>query len=129
MEKFEFIIEKGKDGDSAFRHEADGSFVCTRGDGVAETRTNAVESYNLYAEEVGLPVITIDQVTFKYDVKLLFDFYKEINVAALGRRIGMHKSLLSEYRKGTKTPSADQLNRILTGIKDLGKELSELELV
>ncbi|MOA67418.1 hypothetical protein D3C78_1945830 [compost metagenome] len=65
----------------------------------------------------------------KYDLASFFEFYKEINVSALGKRIGMQKTLLSEYKNGNRKPSDKQVNKILTGIKELGRELSELELV
>lgn len=128
MKKLSFIIEKGPDGYGAYREEKEG-LVTTMGDTVAEIRNNIVEAYNLFAEEVGKQAITADQVELKYDLASFFEFYKEINVSALGKRIGMQKSLLSEYKSGSRKPSDKQVNRILTGIKDLGRELSELELV
>lgn len=41
----------------------------------------------------------------------------------------MNESLLSQYVKGVKTPSQKQLDRILKGIHEIGKELSEIHLV
>ncbi|MEO6522253.1 MAG: helix-turn-helix transcriptional regulator [Mucilaginibacter sp.] len=128
MKKVDFIIEKGQDGYGAYREEA-GGLVSTMGDTVSEIRTNIVEAYNMYASEAGKSEITTDQIELKYDLPSFFEFYREINASALGKRIGMHKSLLSEYINGGKKPSDNQVKRILTGIKELGRELSELELV
>jgi len=128
MKKVDFIIEKGKDGYGAYREEKDG-VIATMGDSVAEIKANIVEAYNLYAEESGKAAIEADQVGLKYDLASFFEFYQEINVSALGKRIGMQKSLLSEYKNGNRKPSDKQVTRILTGIKELGMELASLELV
>lgn len=129
MKKVDFIIEKGKDGYGAYREEKGLGTITTMGDTIAEIRANVVEAYNMFAEEAGKAAITADQVELKYDLASFFEFYKEINVSALSKRIGMQKSLLSDYKNGNRKPSAKQAKRILTGIKELGKELSELELV
>lgn len=129
MKKVVFIIEKGKDGYGAYREEKGLGLITTMGDTVAEIKRNLVESYNLFASEVDKAEITEEQIELKYDLASFFEFYQEINVSALGKRIGMQKSLLSEYKNGSRKPSEKQVKRILTGIKDLGKELSELELV
>lgn len=129
MKKIEFVIEKGKDGYGAYREEKGAGVITTMGDTVSEIKKNLVEAYNLYADEVGKSVITDDQVELKYDLASFFEFYKEINVSALGKRIGMQKSLISEYINGHRKPSDKQVARILEGVKQLGRELSELELV
>jgi hypothetical protein len=38
----------------------------------------------------------------------------------------MHKSLLSEYVNGKRQPSEKQAEKVLQGIRDLGKELSNV---
>jgi predicted transcriptional regulator len=55
-------------------------------------------------------------------------FYKEINASALGKRIGMHKSLISEYVNGKRKPSEKQVQKILGDVKELAKKLSALNL-
>lgn len=128
MKQIDFVIEKGKDGYGAYREEA-GGVIATMGNTVQEIKKNILEAYNLFACETGKSEIIEDQVNLKYDLASFFDFYKEINVSALGKRIGMQKSVLSAYKNGNRTPSDKQVKKILTGIKDLGKELSELELI
>ncbi|MCZ4244946.1 helix-turn-helix domain-containing protein [Pedobacter punctiformis] len=129
MKKLDFIIEKGADGYGAYREEKGLGLITTMGDTVAEVRDNIVDAYNLFAEEVGKEPITKVHIKLKYDLASFFEFYKEINVSALGKRIDMQKSLLSDYKNGNRKPSDKQVKKILTGIKELGKELSELELV
>jgi hypothetical protein len=40
----------------------------------------------------------------------------------------MNQSLLAQYISGIKKPSGQQTERILSGIRKLGKELSEIHL-
>lgn len=129
MKKVEFIIEKGPDGYGAYREEKGLGVITTMGDSVAAIRSGIVEAYNLFAEEAGKAAITVEQVELKYDLASFFEFYKEINVSALGKRIGMNKTVLSEYKNGSRKPSDKQVKRILEGVKDLGRELAGLEFV
>lgn len=46
---------------------------------------------------------------------------------ALSERIVMNQSLLVQYIKGIKKPSDAQIKRILKGIRDLGRELSQVD--
>jgi hypothetical protein len=41
----------------------------------------------------------------------------------------MNQSLLAQYIKGIKKPSTAQIRRILTGVQQIGKELSEVQLL
>jgi transcriptional regulator with XRE-family HTH domain len=52
-----------------------------------------------------------------------------INAKALSERIGMNQSFLSQYIKGTKKPSASQTKRILNGVQQIGRELSEVQFL
>jgi DNA-binding transcriptional regulator YdaS (Cro superfamily) len=58
-----------------------------------------------------------------------FNFYKVINAKALSERIGMNQSLLSQYISGIKKPSAKQAHRILQGVHQIGRELSEVRFL
>lgn len=71
---------------------------------------------------------SVDNVQIQLDIPQLFKFYNEINASALGNRIGMDKTLISQYINGHKMPGQKQIARIIKGIKDLGEELSSLEL-
>ena len=122
-----FIVEKTTAGYSAYREEKYG-IVVTTGNNIAELRKNIVEAYNLYAESNGKKQILPDQVSLQFDLPSFFEYYPEINTSALGTRIGMHKSLLSEYINGKRTPSGKQVHKIMIGIKELGKELTQLEI-
>jgi hypothetical protein len=41
----------------------------------------------------------------------------------------MNQSLLAQYIKGIKKPSTAQMKRILTGVQQIGRELSEVQLL
>jgi len=41
----------------------------------------------------------------------------------------MNQSLLSQYIKGIKKPSASQTKRILNGVQQIGRELSEVQFL
>jgi len=87
-----------------------------------------IEMVNLVFEDLGY-TYTIDEIHFKYDLESFFDFYKVINAKALSERIGMNQSLLAQYTNGIKKPSASQTKRILQGVQQIGRELSEVQFM
>ncbi len=129
MKKINFIVEKTNTGFSAYYEDNDSILAATTGSNIPELKENILESYNLFAEHQKRQPITASQIGLQFDLSSFFEFYKEINASALGRRIGINKSLISEYVNGKRTPSEKQVQRILTGIKQLGRELTELEIV
>jgi hypothetical protein len=101
--------------------------IATQGNNFEELKKNILEAVNLNFENTGF-VYTIEEIGFKFDIETFFDFYKVINAKALSKRIGMNQSLLAQYIKGIKKPSSSQTKRILAGIKEIGKELCEVDL-
>lgn len=128
MKQIVFIVEKTTDGFSAYA-EDDNIPASTSADTMAELRINIVDAYNSVAELKGLPEVTIDNINIQLDLPQFFSYYKEINASALGARIGMDKTLLSQYVNGHKKAGPKQIQRILSGIKQLGSELYSLELI
>jgi len=127
MSKIEFIVEKTDTGFSAYASD-EALPIATSGDDVTELKNNIVDAYNSYAEIKNLDEITIDDVQITLDVKQFFEYYKIINASALGEKIGMGKTLISQYVNGHKKPGPKQVEKILTGIRQLGQELSTLNL-
>ena len=123
--KFRFVVEKTDTGFSAFCKDYS---VYTTGQSFTELLNHAVEAMNLFLLEKGSQV-TEANVEFEIDIPQFFQFYRVINSKFLARRIGMNESLLSQYVKGLKKPSAAQTNRILTGIREIGQELSNLNFI
>ncbi len=104
------------------------NFIATEAETFEELKTNIIEAVNLTFEKKGL-LYTIDEIQFEYDLESFFYFYKVINAKALSERIGMNQSLLAQYIKGKKKPSAAQTKRILQGVQQIGRELSEVRFL
>jgi len=125
--RIEFTIIKEDVGYGATAKWKD-HFMATQGDTWDELQKMMVEVVNLTFKDKGHSY-TIDEIHLKYDLESFFEFYKVINAKALSERIGMNQSLLAQYIKGTKKPSAEQAKRILKGVHQIGKELTEIKLV
>jgi predicted RNase H-like HicB family nuclease len=128
MKTISFIVEKTNTGFSAYAQNFETLPVGTTGDTITELKQNILEAANLYLEHISKKPITIEQVAITFDIPSFFDYYTVINAKALSKRIGMNNTLLSQYVQGVKKPSEKQVEKILAGIKDIGKELSELDI-
>ncbi len=126
MKKINLTVEKTSTGFSAY---AENYPVYTTGSTMTELKNNIVEALNLYNEELNLPKVTESQIAVNLDLPQFFEYFKVINAKALSSRVGMNQSLLAQYVGGQKTPSHKQVQKILAGIRELGKELSDLEFV
>ena len=122
--KIRFIVEKTDTGFSAYSEEYP---VYTTGSSFTEILKNAVEAMNLFLSEQDYQ-ITENNIAFEIDLKQFFQYYRVINSKFLAKRIGMNESLLSQYVQGRKKPSPAQTNKILLGIQEIGRELSNLNL-
>jgi hypothetical protein len=89
---------------------------------------NAYEAANLYFEDEKIK-ITHENVKFEIDFKQFFQYYKVLNSKFLADKIGMNPTLLSQYVQGHKKPSESQTEKILSGIHQIGKELTEINLI
>jgi len=122
--KYTFVVEKTETGFSAFSEE---SPIYTTGKNITDLQKNIVEAMQLANEETTVD-ISSENIELEIDIKQLFKFYRVINSKFLAERIGMNPTLLSQYVIGIKKPSRRQTDRILTGIHEIGKELSEIKL-
>lgn len=104
------------------------NFIATEAETFEELKANILEAINLTFEEDSYSY-EIEELQFEYDLESFFDFYKVINAKALSERIGMNQSLLAQYIKGVKKPSASQTKRILQGVQQIGRELSEVSFL
>lgn len=105
-----------------------GNFIATESETFEQLKEMILEAINLTFEDMGF-VYTINEIDFEYDIESFFDFYKVINAKALSERIGMNQSLLAQYIKGIKKPSVAQTKRILFGVQQIGRELSEVRFL
>jgi thymidine kinase len=104
------------------------NFIATEAETFEELKASILEAVNLSFEDMGF-VYVIDEIQFEFDLESFFDFYKVINAKALSERIGMNQSLLAQYIKGVKKPSATQTKRILQGVQQIGRELAEVRFL
>ena len=118
-------VEKTDTGFSAFSKEYP---IFTTGKSIPELINNTYEATELYFEEEN-GNIERKNIKFEIDFKQFFKYYKVINASFLAEKIGMNATLLSQYVQGHKKPSAKQTEKILTGIHQIGHELSEINLL
>ena len=127
MAKIKVRFEKTMTGFSAY---AEKYSAFTTGKTVAELMTNMVESLNLYFEEAGIKkVITPNDLLFEVDLTSVFEVFSVINVRALSGHLGMNYTLIAQYATGKKKPSPKQTEKIMQGIHEIGRQLSELNLI
>lgn len=125
--KINMIITKEEKGYSVSAKLGE-DFIGTQGEDFEELKTNILKAVNLAVEDKGL-VYSIDEIRFTLDIQSFFEFYKVINAKALSQRIGMNQSLLAQYITGKKKPSPTQTERILKGVQQIGRELSEIRFL
>ncbi len=122
--KIKIIVEKTKTGFSAYAEEYP---IFTTGRTIPELINNALEATQLNFEEEF--VITHENLKFEIDFAQFFQYYKVLNSKFLAEKIGMNPTLLSQYVQGHKKPSENQTEKILSGIHQIGQELSEMNLI
>lgn len=119
------VVEKTDTGFSAYSVNHP---IFTTGISVVELINNAYEAVGLYFEEEKT-TLNSENVKFEIDFQQFFKYYKVINAKFLAQKIGMNPSLLSQYVQGHKKPSQKQTEKILTGIHQIGQELSGINLL
>ena len=125
MKKIEIVVERTKTGYSAY---AEKYSVYSTGKSLGELRMKMTEAMNLYFDDKSKH-ITDKDLKVTLDLPQFFQFYRVINAKALSERIGMNQSLLAQYIKGIKHPSASQTQRILNGVQQVGRELAEIRFL
>ena len=122
--KIKIIVEKTKTGFSAYSEEYP---IFTTGRTIPELINNALEATQLNFEEEF--EVTHENLKFEIDFTQFFQYYKVLNSKFLAEKIGMNPTLLSQYVQGHKKPSENQTEKILSGIHQIGQELSEMNLI
>lgn len=61
-------------------------------------------------------------------ISLIFLSHPELNAAAVGRRLGISQSLMTQYINGTKKPSKERERRIIDEIASIGTELQNVSV-
>lgn len=129
MKKINFIVEKTATGYAAYAEDFDNIPVGTTGRTMTELKENILAAMNLLRSHIGSKPVTMEDISIKLDLQQFFEYYKVLNTKALSERLGLNASLLSQYAGGKKKASEKQVIRIMKGVRELGKELTELELI
>lgn len=126
MKKIKISVEKTSTGYSAY---ADKYPVYTTGANVVELLKNIIEALNFYFGEAGEKIkVSRKNLDLNFSIPSIFELYP-INVKHFAERIGMNYTLLSQYVQGRKKPSEKQTEKILEGLQEVGRELSEVNLI
>jgi len=123
--KIKIIVEMTDTGFSAY---AVNFPIYTTGGTASELMHNALEASNLYFEDQQIQ-LSQENIQFEVDFQQFFKYYKVLNANFLAQRIGINPTLLSQYVQGHKKPSPKQSEKILYGIRQIGQELSEINLI
>jgi predicted RNase H-like HicB family nuclease len=123
--KIILTVEKTDTGFSAYAEDYP---IFTTGKSIPELINSAYEATEFYFEDEKVKVDPND-IRFEIDFKQFFKYYKVINAKFLAEKIGMNATLLSQYVSGTKKPSPKQTEKILSGIHQIGQELSGINLL
>lgn len=127
MTKIKINVEKTETGFSGYAKK---NAAFTTGRSVEELYANMVDSLNLLFDAEGRSrKVSARDLTFEMELTNIFEVYPVINMRALSKRLGMNYTLLSQYAKGKRRPSAKQSERIIESIHEIGRELTELNLV
>lgn len=118
-------IEKTDTGFSAY---SDNDSIYTTGISIPELMANALEASELYYDDENVH-LTLNDIKFEIDLQQFFKYYKVLNARFLAEKIGMNATLLSQYVQGHKKPSQKQTDKILEGIRQIGQELSGINLL
>jgi hypothetical protein len=123
--KITVIVEKTNTGFSAYPPDY---AVATTGRNIIELQKNILSVLNFYFEDDGYQVSEAN-IQMQIDLQQFFQYYRVLNARHLAEKIGMNPTLLSQYVSGKKKPSQAQSQRIIAGIQNIGKELSELNFI
>lgn len=123
--KIKIVVEKTNTGLSCFSEDYP---IFTTGKTIPELIENTYEATTLYFDDEKIELKHSDS-QFDVDFQQFFQYYKVINSKYFAEKIGMNPTLLSQYAQGLKKPSDNQTEKILYGIHQIGKELSEMNLI
>ena len=126
MKKIKVTVESTSTG---FSLGAESYPVYSAGKTLPEAKVKMLEALNLYMEYNGKSNIEEAEIKWILDISSFFKYYKVINAKALSIRIGMSQSQLAQYISGIKKPSVAQKQRILKGVQQVGKELSDIQFI
>ena len=125
MNKIKFKVTKEKTGFSATAKYHEHHFFA-QGKTPKELKENVLGAVHVVYPETSKKQIN-QNIELMHSIKTIFEFLP-IKKKLLAERIEMNPLLLIQYTKGTKKPSKKQIERIKSGLVDLGKELNHIHI-
>ncbi|WP_067035507.1 hypothetical protein [Allomuricauda sp. CP2A] len=131
MKTVYITIEKTSDGYSAYSENIDGIYAM--GDDVKEVKESVMDSVATLKtlDDANRPKFLEEdyQLVFKFDTESLLKYYSGVfTFAAMARITGINQKQLQHYSTGLKKPREAQRKKIEHGLKDLAKDILEIEL-
>jgi len=99
--------------------------------GYGKTAGEAIDDFYVSYKELkvsdGNTVPDID-VTLKFDVGSLFNYYGFLNIEGIARLSGIKASVLRQYASGVRTPNERSLNMLAEGLRRASDEIRSVRL-
>lgn len=134
MKKAIVLIERGEDGSYGMYAPDLKNVIIGTGDTVEQAKEDFEEGYREMVEtyqEDGVPVpeeLKDLEFEYRYDLSAFYEAHPYLNVTQVARYIGINETLMRQYRRGQYISEA-QLARIQEGIRQIGRELANAELI
>lgn len=132
--KVNIIIEKGKD--EIWGRIEGSEFLVSCGKDLAEVTENLKGLLADYAAHEGKAdkrwkKVKVDAIKFGYiyDTQAFFESFDFLNVSAIAKAAGINQSLLRQYAKGIKHPSAERVRVIEETVHKLADQMRLVSLV
>ena len=122
------MIEKGEDDFySAFiTDELPGFAPAGYGESVQQAKDDlllAIDELREIARQEGKSFPDEIEVEYRYDLPSFFNCFDWINISAFARKVGINESKMRAYKSRKAFASEETINRILTSIKKLGRDM------
>lgn len=125
MSKIELIIERAEDNTLWGRIDYEDNLIIESAETEVELESNMKELLKAYHE--------LDPMKIKfavlYDLESVFAAKDYLNVSEIARRAGISVALMQQYKAGLKYPSAERVKLIESVIRELGNELSRVNII
>ncbi len=134
MKKIKAIIERASDGYYSVYCETE--IFSGAGNTAQEAKNDIIQQMQLYKDtalEEGFDYPKfLDaeyEIIYKYDVASFLDYYSGIlSLSGLEKITGINQKQLWKYQHGTAQPRTAQINRIIQGLHNFGKDLQAVEM-
>lgn len=119
--KLTIVVEKGK-GNLSASAKFRGDLLTTTAKDLAGIKKGLLEQlegfYNVPSAEVEFKI--------EYEVSGFFETHKYINVSELGKVVDINPGILRHYAAGIRRPNKEQLKKLETGVRKIGRELAKV---